>query len=278
MLISVGIGILIFSSCKKQETIVSFIGGTAPVLSQFKDTIPLHATDSALTAIDVSWSNPNYQFSNGTSSLNVSYYVEFDTVGANFTSPNMVQIQVNNNLDTSFNEYTLNSLVANKLGLKDSIPHHIQVRVISFVTGYQNAANNLTMTSNLSSFVCTPYAPPPPPPLITPPSTGTLFIVGSATPGGWPPLTNNQSVEQFTQVSKTEYKITIQLTGGGEYKLVATPGKWVEQWSDAVTDDPTEVNGGPFVLNGNNSLAPAATGVYDIDVNFMTGMFTVTPH
>ena len=67
MLISVGIGILVFSSCKKQETVVSFTGGTAPILSQFKDTVPLHAADSGLRAIDVSWTNPNYQFSNGTS-------------------------------------------------------------------------------------------------------------------------------------------------------------------------------------------------------------------
>jgi len=278
MLISVGIGILVFSSCKKQETVVSFTGGTAPILSQFKDTVPLHAADSGLRAIDVSWTNPNYQFSNGTSSLNVSYYVEFDTVGANFTSPNMVQIQINNNLDTAFNEYSLNALVTNKLGLADSVPHHIQVRVIAFVTGYQNAANNLVMTSNLSSFVCTPYNPPKPPPTIVPPTTNTLFIIGTAVASGWSNPIPVPGPQQFTQVSSTEYTIKVTLTGAMEYKFIAKNGSWGENWGIPTADDPAEINGGKFTSNSGNIKSPATTGDYDIDVNFQTGKFTVTPH
>ena len=43
------------------------------------------------------------------------------------------------------------------------------------------------------------------------PSTGTLFIVGSATPGGWsnpiPPA--DSALQQFTQISTMEYKINV---------------------------------------------------------------------
>ena len=116
--------------------------------------------------------------------------------------------------------------------------------------------------------------------MITPPTTGTLFIVGSAVAGGWsnPIDPTNLPLQQFTQVSNTEYKITIPLIGAGEYKLIAKSGSWGEQWSVATTDDPTEIYGGSFISNGNNALAPPTSGTYDIDVNFQSGKFTITAH
>ena len=109
------------------------------------------------------------------------------------------------------------------------------------------------------------------------PSTGTLFIVGSATPGGWgnPIPAANLAAQTFTQVSKTEYKITVLLIGGSEYKFIAKNGSWTENWGIGKVDDPTEVNGGPFSSNSQNILAPALSGTYTIDVNFAINIFTV---
>jgi hypothetical protein len=84
-------------------------------------------------------------------------------------------------------------------------------------------------------------------------------------------------VQQFTQISPTEFKLTAPLVGGGEYKFIGVNGSWNDQWSTAIADDPNAINGGPFVFNGQNVKAPAASGNYVIDVNFQTGMFTVTP-
>ncbi len=58
--------------------------------------------------------------------------------------------------------------------------------------------------------------------------------------------------------------------------MIAVNGSWGEQWSVASAD--TYPNGGPFVYNGANSIAPASSGTYTIDVNFQTGKFTVTPN
>jgi hypothetical protein len=102
----------------------------------------------------------------------------------------------------------------------------------------------------------------------------SLYIVGSATAGGWvntPPLPS----QQFAQPNSAEFNITVPLTGGGgDYKFLGQYGSWTQQWSVVNNDDPTEVNGGPFVYNGNNILAPA-TGTYTITVNFATGIFSV---
>ncbi|HUZ61759.1 MAG TPA: SusE domain-containing protein, partial [Hanamia sp.] len=83
-------GSLLFTSCAKDETKVIYEGGTSPVLTaNMTDSIPLPVTDTTENAVTFSWTNPNYEFSDGISSLNVNYYLQIDTSGANFSSPNM---------------------------------------------------------------------------------------------------------------------------------------------------------------------------------------------
>ncbi len=266
-------GLFLFAACQKTETKIDYAGGaTAPVLTSNvadKDTVALSPSDSLSTALILSWTNPDYVFSNGISSLNVNYTLQIDTVGSNFTNPKIVEISMTSVLGTTLTVGDLNAKLGNFLLLETGIPHNIAVRVESFLN-----QGSLPLYSNVLTYVVTPYAPPP---KITPPSNGQLFIVGSAVPGGWPPLTNDQTVEQFTQVSPTLYKITIPLIAGGEYKFVAIVGQWTEQWSVAKADDPDMVHGGTIVLNGANTLAPTS-GTFDIEVNFQLGTFTVTPH
>ena len=120
----------------------------------------------------------------------------------------------------------------------------------------------------------TPYATPP---AVTPPHNDSLYIVGAAVAAdNWanpmPPAAIPS--ETFTEISPTEYKITVTLVGNAEYKLISSNGSWSNQWSVASID--TYPTGGPFVFNGANCIAPAAGGTYLIDVNFQTGKFTVT--
>lgn len=260
---------LLVAGCQKDETKVVYEGGTSPVLSaNLKDSIPLPVTDTTANAVTFSWTNPNYKFSNGISSLNVTYYLQIDTTGANFSSPVMQSPSFNGDLSTTFTVSSLNKLLANGMMLSTGKKHKVDIRIQSFL-----GSNAVPMYSNTLSFTVIPFAPPP---KIVPPSNGQLYIVGDATAGGWPPLSVDKSQVQFTQVSPTMYKITLHLNGGKEYKLVAVPGEWAEQWS--VKDADTLPNGGDFVLNGANCIAPAASGLYDIVVNFQTGKFSVTPH
>jgi starch-binding outer membrane protein SusE/F len=247
------------ASCKKDEHKIFFMGGSNLVLSSSvtSDTLPLSYLNKDNAALTLKWTNVNYQ-------------VEIDTTGSNFTSPKKQTISVNKDLSLSITQGQFNDYLLNQLQLTPGIAHHVEIRVTSFL---KNSSE--PMMSNVLKYVVTPYAIPP---KIAPPSTGTLFIVGSATPGGWSnPMTVDPKTQQFTQVSPTLYTITIMLTGGGEYKFIAVNGSWNEQWSIASADDPTEVNGGDFVFNGANVLAPAASGKYTISVDFQRGKFSVTP-
>jgi hypothetical protein len=268
---------VLFSSCVKEQSTVVFEGGTAPVLtSTATDSIPLPLSDTTGTAVTFTWTNPNYTFNDGVSSLDVNYYLEIDTMGANFTSPNMAQIGISSSLSTTFTVSQLNAVLTNTMLLDTSVMHHIQVRVESYLTPLTSgSANAAALYSDVLNYTVTPYATPP---VLAPPPNDSLYIVGSAVlADNWsnPIPAPDVSSETFTEVNPFLYTITVTLQGGQEYKLISqNNGTWTYQWSVATKD--TEPTGGPFVFNGANCIAPAATGMYTIVVNFQTGNFSVT--
>ena len=77
-------------------------------------------------------------------------------------------------------------------------------------------------------------------------------------------------------MSATFYTINIPLIGGNSYTFLPTYGSWNDKYSIAVKNDPSEINGGDFQWQGNDILAPPASGNYKIDVDFQRGKFTVT--
>ncbi|MEO6812862.1 MAG: SusE domain-containing protein [Ginsengibacter sp.] len=264
-----GFLLLGLGSCKKVDNQVILKGGTAPVLSSaLTGKIPLSYDNRNNPSFTISWTNPNYQFNTGANSQDVNYNVLIDTT-TDFSNPELKTVSVGTNLSKTFLQSEFNDILVNQLMLATGVSHKINIRLDAFLNG-----GNALLSSNTLSFTAIPYAPPP---KIAPPSSGTLFIVGSATPGGWNnPMSVDPATQQFTQLSPTLYSITIKLTGGGEYKLIAVNGSWDNQWSIAKQDDPDAIYGGDFIFNGANILSPPATGNYKIDVDFQRGKFTVT--
>ncbi len=266
---------MLLTSCKKDYAKVYFNGGTSPVLtSTATDSIPLPLSDTTGNAVTFSWTNPNYQYSDGLSSMNVTYYLEFDTT-ASFSSPILQTVAVSSSLSQTFTVSALNALLANKMLLAAGVQHTVDVQLQSFISPYTSGSAPISpLVSGSLSFSVTPYVIPP---AVTPPSNDSLYIVGSAVAAdNWanpmPPAAIPS--ETFTKVSATEYKITVALVGNGEYKFISSNGSWTNQWSVAKAD--TYQTGGPFVFNAANCQAPPASGNYLIDVNFQTGNFTVT--
>ena len=109
----------------------------------------------------------------------------------------------------------------------------------------------------------------------------SLYIVGDATPGGWDNPVPTPS-QQFTQVSLTEFQLTINLTAGKGYLLLPVNGSWDSKY--AVLNSSVNPMGDSFgYYSGANPTnyitnipAPAVSGTYLIDVNFATGKYTLT--
>ncbi|MEY4703476.1 MAG: hypothetical protein RIR96_1373, partial [Bacteroidota bacterium] len=205
-------------SCSKDENKITFLGGDAPVLSANRSgIIPLTFLTRDQEAIRFDWTNPNYKFSTGVSSQDVNYILEFDTTGSGFTTPNMKRVAISKELSASFTQSQINDFMLNQLNLSTGVTYNLQIRVIASLNN-----DNGKVISNTLSFEATPYAIPP---KVAPPSGGELFMVGSATPGGW----NNPVPvpgQKFTQITPTLYELVVDITGGNSYLFLPINGFW----------------------------------------------------
>lgn len=263
--------VAVFASCKKAENKIYYKGGTAPALTASQTgTIPLSFTTKDQEAVKLSWTNPNYQFTTGISSQNVTYQIEIDTTGSNFTNPSRKVISISSDLSLSISQNDFNDYLLNQLSLAAGMPHNIEIRVTSYLTN-----NSAPLASNVLKFTVTPYAIPP---KVTPPSSGKLYITGSATPGNWMGGGDPELVSQkFTQVSPTDYVLpSIALNGGGSYLFVPVYGNWNNKYGGGGSNNTNNVYGDDFKPGGGDLLAPPASGNYKIEVDFQRGKFTVT--
>lgn len=256
-------------SCKKDENKIYFEGGTAPALTASRTgTIPLTFATKDQEAIKLTWTNPNYKLTSGLSSQNVSYLVEIDTTGANFTNPNKKIISISNEMSLSITQNDFNDYLLNQLQLAAGVSHNVEIRVTSTLTG-----NTVPLYSNILKFTVTPYAIPP---KVEPPTNGTLWITGDAAPSGWSnplpaPHNNNQ---KFTKISNTLYELTLSMPGGGAYKLIQEQGNWGTQYHMLAGGT---WEGGDFEKRDADPAfpGPPSAGNYKITVDFQRGKFTV---
>lgn len=249
--------------CKKDESKVYFQGGTPPVLT-VSDSAALVLTrdNAALTAVTFSWTNPDYMFNTGVSSMNVSYLLQIDTAGSDFSSPQ--EVSISTDLSKAFTDSTLNVLLT-KLNLQEDVAHNVEFRIKASL-----ANNSVPLYSNVIQMRITPYldvAVPIPP-------TGVLYITGDGTPSGW---TNTPPESQLCdKISNTEYSITINLQPGFYYKFLSTQGFWQPQYGGS------SATGGDIGYNMGNGSDPASiptpneAGTYKVDLNFKTGKYMVT--
>ncbi len=255
-------------SCTKKENKIYLEGGTAPALSaSVTGTIPLSFVNKDNLGLKLMWTNPDYKFTTGLSSQDVSYQIEFDTTGANFTNPQKVIISIGKELSKSFTQSDLNTIFFNQLKLADGIPHNIEIRIKSFLTN-----NNATLISNVLKFTATPYTIPP---KVLPPTNGTLWITGSAVGSGWSnPITGGDEPKQkFTKVSNTIYEIIVTMISGGGYKLIQTQGDWSTQYS--FVSGSGNALGGQFEKRDATQFdAPSVSGIYKLTFDFQSGIFT----
>lgn len=253
-------------ACKKDENRVYFESGTAPVLTASTATIALSALTETQQAIRLNWTNPNYQFTTGISSHDVNYQIEIDTLRANFNSPNKKTIALSKDLSLAISVKDFNDYLLNQLLLKPKVAYTLQMRVKAFL-----GTGALMLTSNVITATATPYALPP---KVAIPATGELFIVGSATPGGW----NNPvpvPAQKFNQISETLYEITLPLTGGGAYLAIPKNGDWGAKYGFDGAKEKNNTDSDNFRAGGEDLKAPASDGTYKVRFDFQTGRFSV---
>ncbi len=250
-----------FAACDKKDNLPYYKTGVPPVLSSSTNIIAPVPADSLSNVVTLSWSNPDY----ATDSSTAKYIIQFDSVGRKFAKA--ASLTVTGKLDTTLTAKQINNILLG-FGFSFGVAYDVDVRVVS---SYAN--NNDQKTSNTVTIKMTPYRVPP---KVVPPDSKTLFLVGSATAGGWD---NPVPVpaQQFQQLDSVTYQGTFYLNGGGEYLLLPVNGDWTHKYSVADKTVSGLNAGGDFGADLNDNIpGPDKTGVYTITVDFQRGKFTVT--
>jgi starch-binding outer membrane protein SusE/F len=266
-LLSAAMIALAIASCEKDEHRIYYEDGTPPVLTA-STTGPLVLTKATAsrTALKLSWTNPNYRFTTGISSQDVTYVLQTDVAGGNFASPRLQESSFAKSLEATFTDTLLNAILA-RMELAENTPHNIEIRLKASLAG-----GTVPLYSNVLSLTVTPYLDV----AVPIPANGNLWIVGDATANGWdnPLKPQYEATQKFTAVSNTLYELTLAMPGGGYYKLLQDNGVWATQYHMLAGG---KWDAGSFEQKDADPAfpGPPSPGTYKITVNFKTGTYTV---
>ncbi|RAJ30499.1 SusE domain-containing protein [Pedobacter cryoconitis] len=203
--------LLLFVSCKKDETKIVAGNGTAPVLTATQSTLVLDSANAKKTAVVFNWTASSFNYNAG-----ISYAIQLDVAGNNFSGPK--EVALNTALTKTFTVEEINSLI-NQLGLTPGTPGKIEVRAKASIGDAFSPAY-----SNVMALTVTPYQI-----IIDYPS---LYVPGSYQ--GWDfktaakisSVNDNKVYEGYINFpdASTDFKFTSQANWNGINYGTSSPG------------------------------------------------------
>ncbi|MDP3312462.1 SusF/SusE family outer membrane protein [Lutibacter sp.] len=198
-------------------------------------SIALNSTNKANPGLTVSWTSPTLE---GTG---VNYNVVVALTGTDFASP--VTIGTTNKTSISLTVVQLNTLAIDLLKIPGDTEAGIEIRVVSG-----------EVISNKVSVLLTPFKV----------EYVKFFLVGSLT--NWKP----EESLPMTRIAFNEFKITVDLPAGAEFKFLPQNTGWDGDFGEDKTKP------GKLVEKDEKNISGYAAGKYEIYVNLNTFTFTVT--
>jgi starch-binding outer membrane protein SusE/F len=263
-------------ACQKDENQVIFEGGTNPVLSStVAGPLVLRKEDKDNVVMVLKWTNPNYMFNTGVSSQDVTYVLQIDTAGKNFTSSNFQEKSIANDLDITMTVKDLNTFLS-KMELVAGRQYNMEMRIKASLAG-----GAVPLYSNVFTIKVTPYldfAVEPPGTAANNYTDGNLWVVGDCFPSpDWSnPVPPPYDVSlKFTRIDVLHYELIADFDRAGGYKLIQTQGVWGTQYHAMTANTPLA---GEFEKrDADPQFASPGVGRYKIEVNFQTGKYKLTP-
>lgn len=182
--------------------------------------------------------------------VQITYTVQMDTQGGDFSAPFVLGATGNTSLALSFDDF--NEATAAGFSADPGVARNYDVRVIATLADPSIPA----VVSNLVSVVITPFELYP---------FNDLYLVGNATVADWNNDNNNPALFRDA-VNENVYHYSGRFLGN-EFKLLSTPGFWQPQYGPR--------NAGVGVNDGAgsdpNTFVVPVTGFYDFTVD-VTGV------
>ncbi len=277
LLTGIMIAAIILPACKKDENKVYFEGGMAPFLTaSATGPLTLLKDDKDKPAVTFSWTNPNYQFNTGISSQNVTYILQVDSAGKNFSSSKMQEQSIDQALSVALTVRDLNQFPT-RMELQFGQFHTLEFRVKSTLKNGTVPLYSNVITIRINNYLDFAVEPPG-----TPGAQyldGNLWVVGDAVASGWnnplpSPYDVTQKIPRKAPTDILHYEGTITFNASGGYKLIQTQGVWSTQYHAL---DGTAKLSGKFEKKDSDPQFPSpGAGNYKVEVNFQTGEYKLT--
>jgi hypothetical protein len=255
------------TGCKKEENRIIFEGGVNPVLTA-NSVSPrvLVIANRDVPTLRLNWTNPNYRFTTGVSSQDVTYLIQIDLEGSNFNSSKKYEKVVARDLVLNFTTAELNTALL-AMDLPENVAHKLEVRVIASLMN-----NSVPFVSNVLRMTVTPYLD------VVFPVPANLYITGAATPGNWMGGGDPELLSQkFTKISSSEFQISsLNMKASQGFLLVPVYGNWSNKYGFTGAGLGNNPDGDNFKPDGSDFVSPGVAGNYRINVSFKTGKYTFT--
>lgn len=257
-------GVFLFS-CEEDDNKVTFLGSNSPLLtSSSTSDLVLTKAQENFGSLQFQWTNPNYEFSNGVNTQDVSYTLEIDTMGSDFSNPKLVELAFTNNVSRTFKVKELNATLSG-LELSDFEPHNFEFRIKATLS-----SGSVKQYSNVIKIKITTYLD------VVYPVPDKLFITGAATPKDWMGGGDAEvPTQKFTRVNSYLFVLeSLQINASSPFLFVPVYGNWDNKYGFTGAEVTNTPSGDSFMPAGNNFISPATAKAYKITVNFKTGKYS----
>lgn len=241
----IGLAPLLLWSCKKEENKVYLKNGVQQTLTLSSSSVTLAKATGSSIALKAAWSAAEFGFPAG-----LSYTVQFDKTGGNFSSP--YEVVIGTARAREFTQLELDNAFLNVGNVADQ-PGGVIMRIKSVIAGTAVDA----VYSNTVSLSGTPYSLEPP----------SLYLPGAYQ--GWDPGSATR-IWAYVQTDPKKFDgyVVFDDPSKLEFKITTKPDWSVNYGSDGA---------GNLVPGGANFSVPSV-GMYRIQVDMTTnpGTYTIT--
>ena len=200
----------------------------------------------------------------------LTYTLQMDKSDGEFASPQEIAISSGNNI--SLTHADLNAK-AWALELTPDAASKIKVRLKANLK-----YGALPIYSNVSTLTITPYSTL----ILKYPLPTELYLQGDAVPSNWG--TPVPDIQKMTQIDDHRFGLIVALTGEKSFAVITAASTWSDPAYVTLDTNTNPQSSGTFEprgsatnWGGNPIKSPAVSGVYQVILDFTTGIYSITP-
>lgn len=217
-------------------------------------------------AITLNWDNKSWY---GVDTP-LSYTIQMDNNDGEFVSPLEIAIASGNNISLTHADLNAKAFA---LKLTPEVASKMKVRLKANLK-----YGALPIYSNVSVLTITPYSSL----ILKYPMPAELYLQGDAVPSNWG--TPVPDIQKMVQIDDHRFGLIVALTGGKSFAVITAASTWSDPAYVTMDSNTTPQTSGTFEprgsatsWGGNPIKSPAVSGVYQVILNFTTGIYSITP-